>query len=68
MDFEKKINELKEITAALENPDVKMDEGVELYKKGVEVAKECYEMLSSVKGQVSIIKKDLDKFREERFE
>ena len=59
IEFEKKINELQEITKALENPDIKMDEGVELYQKGVEIAKECYTMLNEVKGKVNIIKKDL---------
>ena len=68
MEFEKKINELQEITKSLENPDIKMDEGVELYKKGAELAKECYAMLNEVKGQVNIIKKDLDAFKEESFE
>lgn len=68
MEFEKKINELQDITKALENPDIKMDEGVELYQKGVEIAKECYTMLNEVKGKVNIIKKDLETFREESFE
>ena len=68
MEFEKKINELQEVTKALENPDIKMDEGVELYKKGVELAKECYSILNEVKGKVTIIKKDLETFREESFE
>ena len=35
MEFEKKIKELQDITKALENPDIMMDEGVELYEKGV---------------------------------
>lgn len=68
MDFEKKINELQEITKMLENPNLKMDEGVKLYEKGVELAKECYSMLNEVKGKVNIIKKDLETFREESFE
>lgn len=68
MDFEKKINELQEITKTLENPDLKLDEGVALYEKGVAVAKDCYAMLNEVKGKVNIIKKDLETFREESFE
>lgn len=68
MEFEKKITELQEITKKLENPSIKMDEGVELYQKGVEIAKECYKLLSDVKGKVNIIKRDLETFREESFE
>ena len=68
MDFEKKLNELQEITKALESHDLSMDEGVELYEKGVQLAKECYELLHNVKGKVNIIKKDIETFREESFD
>jgi len=68
MEFEKKIKELQDITKSLENPDIMMDEGVELYEKGVNIAKECYSMLNDVKGKINIIKKDLETFREESFE
>ena len=68
MEFEKKIQELQEITKSLEDPNIKMDQGVELYEKGVELAKDCYKMLNEVKGKVNIIKKDLETFREESFE
>lgn len=68
MEFEKKIIELQDITKKLENPDIPMEEGVELYKKGAEIAKDCYKELTEIKGQVNIIKKDLESFKEESFE
>lgn len=68
MDFEKKLNELQEITKNLENPDLGMDEGVALYEKGVNLAKECYKILNEVKGKVNVIKKDIETFREESFD
>ena len=68
MEFEKKIQELQDITKSLEDPNIKIDKGVELYEKGVEIAKDCYAMLNTVKGKVNIIKKDLETFREESFE
>ena len=68
MDFEKKLNELQEITKNLENPDLSMDEGVALYEKGVNLAKDCYKILNEVKGKVNIIKKDIETFREESFD
>ena len=37
MEFEKKIQELQDITKSLEDPNIKMDKGVELYEKGVEI-------------------------------
>ena len=68
MDFEKKLNELQDITKNLENPDLSMDEGVALYEKGVNLAKDCYKILNEVKGKVNVIKKDIETFREESFD
>lgn len=68
MDFENKLNELQDITKHLENPDLSMDEGVVLYEKGVNLAKDCYKILNEVKGKVNVIKKDIETFREESFD
>ena len=65
MDFEKKLNELQEICGQMEDENLSLSKGLELYEKGVTIAKECYQELNSVKGKVKVIKQDLDKFKED---
>ena len=65
MNFEEKINKLQEIASKMENTDISMADGVKLYEEGVTIAKECYEELNSIKGKVTVIKQDLEKFKEE---
>lgn len=65
MDFEEKINKLQEITAKMEDQNLGMAAGVELYEQGVTLAKECYEELNSTIGKINVIKQDLEKYREE---
>ena len=68
MNFEEKINELQSITTKMEEQNLSMSEGVQLYEQGVILAKECYEELNNVKGKINVIKQDLEKFREESLE
>ena len=65
MDFENKLNELQEICVQMEDENLPLGKGLELYEKGVTIAKECYQELNSVKGKVTIIKQDLEKFKED---
>ena len=50
MDFEKKLNELQEICGQMEDENLPLGKGLQLYEKGVTIAKECYQELNSVKG------------------
>jgi len=68
MDFESKINELQNITTKMEETNLSMAEGVKLYEQGVILAKECYEELNNVKGRITVIKQDLEKYREENLD
>lgn len=65
MDFENKIKELQNICTKMEDENLPLSDGVKLYEDGVAIAKECYEELKGIKGKVTIIKQDLDKFKEE---
>ena len=65
MDFENKIQELQSICAKMEDENLPLNDGIKLYEDGVAIAKECYEELNSIKGKVTVIKQDLDKFKEE---
>jgi exodeoxyribonuclease VII small subunit len=65
MNFEEKVKKLEEISLKMENPDLTMTDGVDLYEQGVGLAKECFAELNNVKGKINVIRKDLDAFREE---
>lgn len=65
MDFESRVKELQNIASKMEDSNLKMADGVKLYEQGVALAKECYEELNEVKGKITVIKQDLDKFKEE---
>ena len=65
MSLEEKLKEIELITSKLENPDLGMDEGIKLYEQGVVLAKDCLAELNEVKGKISIIKKELDVYKEE---
>lgn len=65
MDFEKSIKNLEDICSKMEDENITLDDGVKLYEQGVTIAKDCYSELSNIKGRVTVIKQDLDKFKEE---
>ena len=65
MKLDENLKEIESIVARLENPEINIDEGIELYEKGVSIAKDCLSELNNVKGKINVIKKDLDAFKEE---
>ena len=68
MSLEDNLKKLEVITEKLENPSLSMDEGVKLYEEGMLLAKDCYKSLNEIKGKVTIIKQDIEAYREETFE
>ena len=62
--FEKSIKELEEIVSKLENGDASLSESLELFEKGIKLAKECNKMLDEAEKKVSVLiggeKKDFD--------
>ncbi|MBQ7751682.1 MAG: exodeoxyribonuclease VII small subunit [Clostridia bacterium] len=62
--FEKSIKELEEIVNKLENGDASLSESLELFEKGIKLAKECNKMLDEAEKKVSVLiggeKKDFD--------
>jgi len=60
-DFEGKIVRAKEILEGLMNPEVSLEEGVKLYKEGLEELKSAQEMLNSAKIEYEEIKRNITK-------
>jgi exodeoxyribonuclease VII small subunit len=68
MDFEENLKKLEEISSNLEKPNISMNDGIKLYEEGIVLAKDCYKQLNDIKGKVTILKADIDKYKEENFE
>lgn len=66
--FESAEKQLQEIALKLEDKNLPFSEAQKLYEKGSELVKFCLSSLDEVKGKITIIKKELDQFIEEKFE
>ncbi len=59
--FEKQFKELETIVAALESGTANLDESLEQFKRGLELAQELKQKLTEVENRVEIIKKKFSK-------
>jgi len=55
-DYEKKLNEAKELLEKLNNPEITLYEGMELYKNGVKILEEATKILNEAKLEYEEIK------------
>ena len=60
MSFEKKLARLEEITEALSDGSIPLDDAVRRYEKGVELLKDCYAILASTEKKISILMKSIE--------
>jgi len=58
-DFEKSVERLDEIIAAIEAGDVPLEKSLALYKEGMTLAADCSEKLAAVEKEVVILSKNL---------
>ena len=63
--FEEELKELEATMEALRDPDLTLDESMNLYKKGMKLSKFCAEELSKAEGT---LKKLTENLTEEDFE
>ena len=68
MTFEEIITELSEISASLENASLPLEEGIALYGKGLDLAKQAIAMLKDAKGKITLLTDELGKLAETTFE
>ncbi len=66
--FEQAEKRLQEIALKLEDEKLPFSEAQKLYEEGCELVKFCLSSLDETKGKLTIIKKELDEFIEEKFE
>jgi exodeoxyribonuclease VII small subunit len=55
--FEEQLQRLQEIVASLEQDDLPLERGVELFREGCELAKSCREQLKEAQHKVQIYAK-----------
>ncbi len=53
--FEESMENLKSVVSQLEKEDISLDEAIELYKKGIELSKECKDKLDSAQKLVKTV-------------
>ena len=63
--FDKDLERLIEISKEIENENTSLNKGLELYEEGSNIAKNLYKELNSVKGKITVLKQELDKYKEE---
>lgn len=68
MTLEEKIKELEKISAMLNSENTSLADGVSLYRKSLELTKECLDELAVYRGQITQIKREMDKLTEEPIE
>lgn len=61
MKYEKNIKELESIVAKLSDDKLALEESIELYAKGILLAKESIIELDTLKGKIELLNKDLSK-------
>lgn len=65
MDYEANIKELENIVNKLNNEKIGLDESIELYNKGIIIAKKSLEELKTFKGKIELLDKELNKLETE---
>jgi len=67
-DFESALERLEEITERLESGETKLEESIDLYTEGIEIAGICTKKLADAEKKVKILKEKNREMVEEVFE
>ena len=66
-DFESAMERLQEVTSQLESGEVKLEEAIELYTEGLEIARQCDLKLTEAEKKIKIIMEKNGRLEEEEF-
>ncbi len=61
INFEEALKRLQEISEILEQKEVPLDESIKLYEEGIQLAKECYDVLNEAELKITQLQEELDK-------
>ena len=65
MGIDEKLKKLQEIAEKLDNNEVTFEESLKLFVEGSELVKSLYEEINKAKGKITVLKQEIDKFKEE---
>ena len=68
MTFEEILSELSEISASLENASLPLEEGIAVYGKGLDLAKQAIAIIKEAKGKITLLTDELGKLADTAFE
>lgn len=65
MTLEEKINELERISAEMESDSVTVEQGIDLFERGIAVTKDCLADLNEKTGKITVLKKQMNELIEQ---
>jgi len=67
MTFEEQVKRLEEILQVIEDGKAPLEEVNKLFSEGVELSKNCFDMLEKSKGKVTVLQSELQKMIEKPY-
>lgn len=67
MDFEEAMKKLEEIANELENNELSLEESISKFEEGMELSKQCNEIIEKAEKKITILLKNDENMREEDF-
>lgn len=58
--FEESLNELDAIVTKLEEGDMPLEESLEIFERGVKLARDCKERLAKAERRIELLSRDTD--------
>lgn len=65
--FEQMLDDLEEIVQSLEKDDLKLDESIAKFEKGMKIAKECNKEIEEAEKKITILINENGEIKEEDF-
>lgn len=65
--FEEALKEMETISSTLEKGNVSLSEATNMFSRGVELTKTCYDSLKQTEGKISVFREELGKIIEKPF-
>ena len=66
--FEQSLEELQEVVKMLESGELSLDKSIELYRKGMDLAKQCHTKLEDAEQKVQQVVRENGNYHIETFE
>ena len=67
LSFEEAMKQLETIAGELEKGSLNLDESVAKFEEGMQLSKQCSELLADAEKRITILLKDGDNIKEENF-